>query len=59
MANDPQNAEYRALLGQAYLLAGRFASANQALGDALTLNPGDGRVALNLVLAKIAGGDWP
>ncbi|MCH7860451.1 SPOR domain-containing protein [Sphingomonas sp. NPDC092331] len=59
VANDPQNAEYRALLGQAYLLAGRFASANQALGDALTLNPGDGRVALNLVLAKIAGGDWP
>ncbi len=32
VANDPQNAEYRALLGQAYLLAGRFASANQALG---------------------------
>ncbi len=58
VANDPQNAEYRALLGQAYLLAGRFASANQALGDALTLNPGDGRVALNQVLAKIAGGDW-
>jgi Flp pilus assembly protein TadD len=58
VANDPQNAEYRALLGQAYLLAGRFASANQALGDALTLNPGDGRAALNQVLAKIAGGDW-
>ncbi|MBB4839546.1 Flp pilus assembly protein TadD [Sphingomonas kyeonggiensis] len=59
VANDPQNAEYRALLGQAYLLAGRFASANQALADTLTLNPGDGRAALNLVLAKIAGGDWP
>ena len=58
VANDPQNADYRALLGQAYLLAGRFASANQALGDALTLNPGDGRAALNQVLAKIAGGDW-
>ncbi len=58
VANDPQNAEYRALLGQAYLLAGRFASANQALGDALALNPGDGRAALNQVLAKIAGGDW-
>ena len=25
VANDPQNAEYRAMLGQAYLLAGRFA----------------------------------
>jgi Flp pilus assembly protein TadD len=58
VANDPQNGDYRALLGQAYLLSGRFASANQALGDALTLNPGNGSVALNLVLAKIAGGDW-
>jgi len=26
--------------------------------DALTLDPSDGRVALNLVLAKIAQGDW-
>lgn len=58
VANDPQNGDYRALLGQSYLLAGRFASANQALNDALTLNPGNGSVALNLVLAKIAGGDW-
>lgn len=58
VANDPQNAEYRALLGQAYLLAGRFASAGQALQDALTLNPEDGRVALNLALAKVAQGDW-
>ncbi|MES2989522.1 MAG: tetratricopeptide repeat protein [Pseudomonadota bacterium] len=58
VANDPQNADYRALLGQAYLLSGRFTSATQALNDALTLNPEDGRVALNLALAKIAGGDW-
>ncbi|UYY58660.1 SPOR domain-containing protein [Sphingomonas sp. S2-65] len=58
VANDPTNAEYRALLGQAYLLAGRFASASQALSDALTLNPQDGAVALNLSLAKIAQGDW-
>ncbi len=58
VANDPQNAEYRAILGQAYLLSGRFTSAGQALGDALALNPEDGRVALNLVLAKIAQGDW-
>lgn len=56
--NDPQNAEYRALLGQAYMLSGRFTSAQQALNDALTLNPEDGRVALNLSLAKIASGDW-
>lgn len=58
VANDPRNADYRALLGQAYLLSGRFTSAQQALNDALTLNPEDGRVALNLALAKIAGGDW-
>ena len=58
VANDPANAEYRALLGQAYLLAGRFTSASQALADALTLNPQDGRVALNLALAKVAQGDW-
>lgn len=58
VANDPTSADYRALLGQAYLLAGRFTSASQALNDALTLDPNDGRVALNLVLAKIAQGDW-
>ena len=58
VANDPTNAQYRALLGQSYLLAGRFASASQALSDALTLNPQDGAVALNLSLAKIAQGDW-
>src|SRR5438094_9478 len=32
---DPQNAEFRALLGQTYLLDGRFVSASQALNDAL------------------------
>lgn len=58
VANAPHNADYRALLGQAYLLSGRFTSAAQALNDALTLNPENGRVALNLALAKIAGGDW-
>lgn len=58
VANDPTNADYRALLGQSYLLAGRFTSAGQALTDALTLAPQDGRVALNLTLAKVAQGDW-
>lgn len=55
----PNVADYRALLGQAYLLAGRFASAKQALTDALTLDPGNPTVALNLTLAQIAQGDWP
>lgn len=58
VANDPARAEYRALLGQSYMLAGRFASAAQALGDALSLNPEDGQVALNLALAQIAQGNW-
>ncbi|MCW3835502.1 tetratricopeptide repeat protein [Sphingomonas canadensis] len=54
----PQIAEYRVLLGQAYLLSGRFVSARQAFSDALTLNPSDGRAALNLALTEIAAGDW-
>ncbi len=58
VANDPQRSDYRALLGQAYLLAGRFTSAAQSLRDALALNPEDGRAALNLALASIGTGDW-
>lgn len=58
VANDPQRGDYRTLLGQAYLLAGRFTSAAQALRDALALNPEDGRAALNLALASIGTGDW-
>jgi Flp pilus assembly protein TadD len=58
VALDPRNAEYRVLLGQAYLLSGRFTSAGQALTDALTLDPGNGRAALNLALARIGSGDW-
>jgi len=54
----PQIADYRAVLGQAYLLAGRFASARTTFNDALTLSPGDGKVALNMALAQIAEGDW-
>lgn len=54
----PRDAEYRALLGQAYLLSGRFASARQALSDSLSLEPGNPKVALNLTLAQIAQGDW-
>lgn len=58
VANAPQNAEYRALLGQTYLLGGRFASARTALGEALSLDPSNGGVALNYALAQIAQGDW-
>jgi len=54
----PQSGEYRAVLGQAYMIAGRFSSASTALKDALSLSSGDGKVALNLALAQIAEGDW-
>lgn len=54
----PQNQAYRALLGQAYLQSGRFASARDAFSDALALSPNDGRTALSLALAQIANGDW-
>lgn len=58
VAAQPQNAAYRALLGQAYLRSGRFASARDAYTDALVLAPNDGRSALALALAQVAGGDW-
>ena len=54
----PRDVGYRLLLGQSYLRAGRFASARSAFGDALTLEPGNGKAALNLALAQIATGDW-
>lgn len=54
----PQDATYRALLGKAYLAAGRFFSARQAFADALHLDPGLPGVALNLALASTATGDY-
>ena len=58
VALKPQDADYRMLLGQTYLKAGRFTSAHQAFADVLTLTPTDGRAALNLALAQIAEGQW-
>jgi len=52
----PRNAGYRMLLGQAYLGAGRFASAETAFADSLTLSPDNDRAALNLALVEIAVG---
>lgn len=54
----PQVAAYRLLLAQSYLKAGRFASARQAFADTLTLDPGNGKAALNLALSQIADGAW-
>jgi Flp pilus assembly protein TadD len=53
----PNNASYRSLLGRAYVAAGRFSSAETSFADALTLEPGNGKFALNLALMKIARGD--
>jgi len=53
-----RNADYRMLLGQAYLAAGRFQSAEQAFADTLTLNPERERAALNLSLAQTTLGKF-
>lgn len=58
VAASSQDATHRALLGRAYLAAGRFASAESALRDSLTLDPSQGRVALSLALAQTAQGRW-
>lgn len=54
---DPRNPGYRALLGAAYLEAGRFQSAATSFGDALDLGNEDPRTVLSFALAKIALGD--
>lgn len=54
----PRVAEYRLLLGQSYLQAGRFASASRAFSDTLLLSPTNGKAALNLALSQVATGDW-
>ena len=58
VALQPHQADYRVLLGQSYLAAGRFVSARGAFADALSLSPTNAKAALNLVLAQIATGDW-
>lgn len=54
----PYVAAFRMLLGQSYLKAGRFTSARTAFADAIVLEPGNGKAALNLALAEIGVGDW-
>lgn len=54
----PTRADFRMILGQSYLQAGRFPSARQAFADALHLDRGNGRAALDLALTEIAAGDW-
>ncbi|WP_033074660.1 SPOR domain-containing protein [Sphingopyxis sp. MWB1] len=54
VAASPRDAAYRALLGQAYLNAGRFAAASAALGEAMELGADDHNVIIALSLAHIA-----
>jgi Flp pilus assembly protein TadD len=56
VAHTPNDAGFRALLGNAYFAAGRFHSAEQAYRDSLTLFPGQPQVILKLALVQIAQG---
>ncbi|WP_375270820.1 tetratricopeptide repeat protein [Sphingomonas sp.] len=58
VANSPADAGYRMILGNAYLRAGRFESARATYGDVLSLQPTNGKAALNLSLAQTALGQW-
>ena len=53
VGNDP---ETRALLGQAYMSAGRFASAERSFADAVELGKNDARTVLSLALSQLAQG---
>ena len=55
----PSQALFRALLGNAYFAAGRFASAEAAFRDSLSLNPRQANVVLKLALAAVAQGKQP
>lgn len=52
----PNDGKYRSLLGQAYLSAGRFASAEASFQDALTLGHVDARTVIGLAMVQIASG---
>jgi Flp pilus assembly protein TadD len=56
VANTPSDANFRALLGNAYFAGGRFHSAEQAYRDSLTLSPNQPQIVLKLVLVQIAQG---
>ncbi|HEX5536742.1 MAG TPA: tetratricopeptide repeat protein [Sphingobium sp.] len=56
VAADPRNADYRTLLGRAYLMSGRFGSARTAFEDALALGSSDARTIVNLALVHVAQG---
>lgn len=53
----PDSGAYRTLLGRAYLANGRFASAQTAFRDAMTLGNVDSRTVVSLALIDVAQGD--
>lgn len=56
VAVNPREPAYRALLGQAYLRAGRFESAATTFDDAMKLGDNSAKTALSLALADIGAG---
>ena len=56
VAKSPDDAGFRTLLGNAYFAAGRFASAEAAYKDSLTLYSNQPQVVLKLALVLIAQG---
>lgn len=56
VAGSPREPAYRALLGHAYLKAGRFESAVTTFNDAMKLGDNSSRTALGLALSNIAAG---
>lgn len=55
---EPRNAAYRAMLGGAYLDAGRFASAATSFDDAMQLGDSSARTVLSLALARAGEGKF-
>ena len=56
VAKTPNDAGFRALLGNAYFAGGRFRSAEAAYRDSLTLYPDQPQIMLKLALVQIASG---
>ena len=56
VANSPTDAGFRGLLGNAYFAGGRFASAEAAYKDSLSLLPNQPQLILKLALVSIAQG---
>lgn len=57
VAASPNDARARATLGQAYMIAGRFASAATSFAESLSLQPEQPRARFSLALSQIALGE--